>query len=125
MTPAELMATINLLIGIAQMPAGQIHPQQFQSLHDIGAAIVQCYHPSASYNGMQVAEVPWSRAAEWKADGSARLNIFYVGNVFRFKHTMTVALMYRGKSIMALPLGDSNPIPQARDCELKNWVSAE
>lgn len=52
------------------------------------------------------------------------MRVHYRGNVFRFNHRLTVAVMQRGQSFVALPLHDSNAIPHAKDCALKTWVDA-
>lgn len=121
MSPTEIMAAVNMLLALAAMPAGDVQPDQIRSLHDVGAMVVRCYHPSATYTGIEVLERPWSKGAQWKADTSAVLKVSYRGNVFRLRHEMTVATMQRGRQFMALPLHDSNKIPQAKDCALKYW----
>ncbi|MFN4311809.1 MAG: hypothetical protein ACK4FK_14595 [Ferrovibrio sp.] len=118
------MTAINMLLSVAAMPAGDVQPDKVRSLHDVGAMVVKCYHPSATYTGIEILEHPWSRGEQWKADASAVLRISYRGNVFRLNHQITIAAMQRGKEFMALPLHDSNKVPLAKDCSLKYWVSA-
>lgn len=120
----DILMAINMLLSVATMPAGEVQTSKVKSLEDVGAMVVKCYHPSATYIGVELLEYPWSRGAQWKADTSAVLKITYRGNVFRLNHQITVAAMQREKEFMALPIHDSNIIPQAKDCVLKNWVSA-
>lgn len=122
MSPTEVLTAVSMLLSLASMPAGEVQPNKVKSIHDVGSMIVACYHPSATYTGVEIVERPWHRAKEWNAENSALLIVSYRGNVFRLNHEITIAAMQRGTEFIALPLKDSNKIPQAKDCTLKNWV---
>lgn len=123
MTPTELLTAINLIAGVIQTPAGEVRPNELRSLQDLGMTISRCYHPTATYSGVQIIERPWTRAKEWSADNSAVLKVQYLGKFTRQSYTMTIAVMARDKSLMTLPLQDTNVIPPAHDCQLRNWMT--
>lgn len=125
MASIDILTAVNVLLTMAAMPAGDVQPSRIKSIQDVGVMVVKCYHPSATYTGIEILEHPWRQGAQWKADTSAVLRINYQGNVFRLNHQITVAAMQRGKEFMALPLHDSNKIPLAKDCTLKHWMTGE
>ncbi len=126
MTPAEIYAAIHFAVSVVQMPAGAVHPDQLRTVNDLALEIVHCYRPTANFTTVRTVEAPWSHGKEWKADGSAVIAISYTGNVTRLRHVLQVAVMFRGKQFMALPLADKgNPVPWAKDCSLRNWASAK
>lgn len=125
MTPAQLYAAIHFVVSTTLMPAGTVHPDQIRTLNDLALEIVHCYHPSANFNAVRIIQRPWVNGSAWKADGSAVLAIYYTGNFVRLHHVLQVAVMDRGNDFIALPLTENNPIPWAKDCSLRNWISSK
>lgn len=124
MAALDILSAVNMLVSLATMPAGDVQPEKIKSIHDVGAMVVRCYHPTGTYTGIEVVEYPWRHGAQWKAETSALLRVSYRGNYFKFNHQITIAAMQRENEFMAHVIDDSNQIPRARNCALKYWIKA-
>lgn len=45
MSPAEILTAVNMIVGMAAMPAGEVRPERIESIHDVGLMIVSCLSP--------------------------------------------------------------------------------
>lgn len=94
---------------------------QSQTLPDVGAAVLQCYHSTGRFRAAQVLQAPWQEARQWQATQSAVLRISYTGGFTGQPYAMDVALMEREGRVRAVVLSDNALTPPSRRCALEAW----
>jgi hypothetical protein len=127
----EFLALLKLLQALSTLPPAPQPPAQPTlpptieapaSLGDAAEAILHCYHHSGRYDRAEVIRSPWERQAEWSADSSVVVQIYWNGALLKTAYHLQVAIMLRGKQLRARILADDAKIGASSRCKLDQWV---
>jgi len=88
---------------------------------DFTKAVLNCYHPTARYQGATIVQRPWSRQAEYGAKGSALISIEYLG-VSNANYTIVVGVLAKPQSVKTVIRSDTAVVHAYENCELGDWV---
>lgn len=94
------------------------------SAADFAREVINCYHRTARFSGLNVVGGPWAGQAQYGAENSAVMQIFFTG-VSGATYEMIVAAMSKGRQYRTAVLRDTAMIPFNKNCALERWVDAQ
>lgn len=93
------------------------------SVADLARGVLTCYHKTARFRSVDVADGPWARQSQYGADNSAVMRINYQG-VTGTPYQMIVAVMAKESQVRSAVLTDTATVPYNKRCELEEWTGA-
>jgi hypothetical protein len=93
------------------------------SVADLARGVITCYHKTARFHAVDVAQGAWNRQSQYGADNSAVMRIQFSG-VTGMPHQMIVAVMAKQNQVRTAVLSDSDPIPYNKRCQLEEWTGS-
>lgn len=104
---------------------GQVSPAQLESsVADFAREVVNCYHHSATFAGVEPLGGPWPQQNLYGAEKSGVLRIYFKGGLTGTRYTMIVAAMAKDRQYRTAVIGDNAVIPYNKNCALERWVQA-
>lgn len=103
---------------------GQVSPAQLESsVADFAREVVNCYHRSARFAGVEVLGSPWPAQHLYGAEKSGVLRVHFVG-ISGTRYFMDVAAMTKDRRYRTAVIGENAVIPYNKNCALERWVQA-
>lgn len=93
------------------------------SVADLARGVITCYHKTASFRSVDVAQGPWVRQSQYAADNSAVMRINYQG-VTGMPYQMIVAVMAKENQVRTAVLSDNATVPYSKRCQLEEWTGS-
>lgn len=93
------------------------------SVADLARGVLTCYHKTARFRSVDVANGPWVRQSQYAADNSAVMRINYQG-VTGTPYQMIVAVMAKENQVRSAVLTDNATVPYNKRCQLEEWTGA-
>lgn len=108
------------------MRPGVVEPSALNgNFQDFTRTVLQCYHRTARYQGMQIVGQPFNGQAQYGASHSVVVRIAFSG-LSGTPYSILTAIMMRGDQpdaeLRTLILSDTATVPYSRQCALENWV---
>lgn len=104
---------------------GTVSAAQLESsAADFAREVINCYHHTARFAGLNVVGSPWVGQAQYGAESSAVMQIYFTG-VSGTTYEMIVAAMSKGHQYRTAVLRDTALIPYNKNCALERWVDAQ
>lgn len=118
--PALTADTLN-----KSMAPGQVDATQLQSsVADFAMQVVNCYHHTARFRGVDILGAPWREQAKFGATASVVLRVHLAGMSGVTKYEMIIAAMAKEDQYRSFVIDDSTITPYNKNCELEHWTSA-
>ena len=104
-------------------PAQPVTIHMPDSIGQVGAMILECYHPSGRLVSAEVQESPWrAQHEQWKARRSLLLVIKWRGRVLGTPYWSRVGLVERDGQVRAIVQDEHSVLAAKAGCPLNNWV---
>ena len=98
---------------------GTVNAAQLEtSAADFAREVVNCYHHSARFSGLEVLGGPWQGQMQYGADNSIVMRIYFTG-VSGSRYQMVVAAMSKGRQYRTALLQENAMIPYNKNCALE------
>lgn len=98
--------------------------QMQQSLADAAKGVMQCYHPTGRFRGVDTLYSNWDRQNQYGAEHSEVIKIYFNG-VSGLPYQMIVAVMKQENSVRAFVIDENTTIRYNKNCELEHWVKGD
>ena len=104
---------------------GSINAAQMQeSLADASMGVLQCYHKTGRFRGVDTLSSHWNRQDQYGAEQSEIIKIYFNG-VSGLPYQMIVAVMKKKNSVRTFVIDENTTIPYNKRCELEHWVAGD
>lgn len=122
-----LMANPNMIadgVNKYYQPGAVNAVQMQESLADASMGVLQCYHKTGRFRGVDTLASNWDRQNQFGADQSEIIKIHFNG-VSGSPYEMIVAVMKKENSVRTFVIDENTTIPYNKRCELEHWIAGE
>ena len=122
-----LMANPNMVasgVNTYNQPGTVNATQMQESLADASMGILQCYHKTGRFRGVDTLYSNWDRQNQYGAEQSEVIKIYFNG-ISGLPYQMIVAVMKKESSVRTFVIDENTTIPYNKRCELEHWVAGD